>query len=1129
MGTLLLVGVPGLCPVPAYAQVLAHTPTSTYAQSQGSVIHLRDALLKLRELYKVDILFEEKQVENFNIDARVIDNNLSIERNLDLLLRPSGLVYKKTSKNAFLIVAPRKDKKATTSEKSASATGTSFEGNTSNAVINVSKVNVSAREAQVVKISGRVTDENNGGIPGVSVVLKGTTTGTVTDIEGKYALNVPDENAQTGVLVFSAIGYVTEELPLKGQTELNLKMLSDIKALAEVVVVGYGKQQKKDLTGVVTAVDSKSFNKGAIASADQLIVGKVAGVQITSNNGGEPGGQSSIRIRGGTSITASNEPLYVIDGVPIDNSAIDPGGFSSGRNPLNFLNPNDIESFTVLKDASAAAIYGSRGANGVIIITTKKGSGGLQPSVSYDGWYSIGQIAKSPDLLNADEFRKAVSDKEPGKLSELKNANTNWVDEVTQQAIGSSHSLTFMGGTDKLNYRASIGRQDQDGIMHNTNMKRTNLAFSYGHRLLNDKLNVNANIKLAHTADQFAPGIGNSISFAPTQPIRDANSPWAGYWEWDNVLAPKNPVAEMNLRKEVGKNLRGIGNIQLDYQLPFVKGLSANLNLGFDASGGNRKLFMPNNLRSQFSNKGEVRVESFLRTSILMESYLNYKKDLKGIFSKIDVTAGYSYQDFSAEYPGYRAWELTSNFLEFNSTAAAKQNQTFNSVEESRLISFFGRANYSFKDKYLLTLTVRQDGSARFGPSYRWATFPSAAFAWRVIDEPFMGSIRNVLSDLKFRVGYGLVGSQEIGNYRYFRTYTYGDNLSQYQLGDTFYTTIRPNGVDPNLKWEETSSWNIGADYGFLNGRITGSIEYYYKQTKDLLFEVTVPAGSNLTNIVLTNIGKVENKGLEFAVDAHVISKPKFNWTVGFNLALNQNQILGLDRLNDPNFKGYEVGGISGGTGNKVQLLKVGQVVNAFYVYEQKMDANGKPLVDGVDHNEDEKIDLADMYADTNNDGVVNPDDRRAYQSPAPKAILGFTSQLTFHSFDLNFTLRSNLGNYVYNNVASNTGFYNRLNDVPQNMTRSVLETNFRQAQYFSDYYVENASFLRMDNISLGYTVKPLSSKLKLRVYGTIQNAFVLTNYSGLDPEVGGKVTQGIDNNLYPRARTYTFGLNVTF
>lgn len=972
-------------------------------------------------------------------------------------------------------------------------------------------------------LTGKVTDaQTSEPLIGANIVVVGTSLGTATDLEGNYTLEIPAGATQ---LVVSYTGYDEARVSIGTGNQLDISLTPGA-ALEEVVVIGYGTTRKSDATGAVNAIASKDFNRGAIVSPDQLITGKVAGVQITTNSG-EPGGQSSVRIRGGTSVNASNEPLYVIDGVPIDNAPHNPGGFSSGRNPLNFLNPNDIETFTVLKDASATAIYGSRGANGVILITTKKGKAGERSRLTYDGYYTTAELAGSPDVFNAADFRNVVTYIAPSRLENLGTDNTNWFDEVTQTATGYSHNLSFTGGAEKMGYRLSVGHQDLKGVIRASETERTNFSLNYNHTLLNDRLNINANIKGSFTKDQYDPGVvGSASTFDPTQKIYDpTNTALGGYFEYGLAQAPRNPVSAVEQIQDFGKSFRNIGSIEFDYKLTdWIPGLSAKLNLGYDVNNGERKRFQPTtyNRPPVSAITGEIRNENFTRTNLLMDAYLNYNRTF-GIDHRIDFTAGYSYQDFRNEYPSFRAYNLSTDIYGFNSTAPAANFENNNSVVENRLISFFGRANYTFADKYLLTVTVRRDGSTRFGPNNRWGTFPSAALGWRILQEGFAESLSNLFSDLKLRLGYGITGNQDIRDFGYLPTYSLSDARARYQFGDIFVTTARPNGYDPNLKWEETSSYNLGLDFGFLKGRINGTIDYYYKKTDDLLFTVAVPAGTNLTDRVLTNIGEVENQGIELSLNAFILDKGDFSWNVSFNAARNTNKILAIDQVST---SGIQTGGIAGGVGNNIQILQVGQPVNAFYVFQQKYGTDGNPLSDGVDNNEDGKIDLSDMYEDVNKDGAVNDFDRRPFEKPAPDIILGIGSQLNYKGFDLYFTLRGNVGNYVYNNNASNYGYYNRIAErfgFVNNANTSVLVTNFKNPQYFSDYYIEKASFLRVDNITLGYTLNQAAKNRSLRLYVTAQNPFVFTKYTGLDPEVGS----GIDNNPYPRSRAYIFGVSL--
>lgn len=974
------------------------------------------------------------------------------------------------------------------------------------------------------QISGRVTDAENGeALIGASIAVKGAPAGAVTDYDGRYTLRLPEGATE---LRFTYTGYAEQTLVIGASNVIDVQLLPGAE-LDEVVVIGYGTVKKSDATGSVGAITSEDFNGGPIVSPEQLIAGKIAGVQITSNSG-EPGGGISIRIRGGTSVNASNEPLFVIDGVPIDNE-----GTAAGRNPLNFLNASDIESYTVLKDASAAAIYGSRGANGVIIITTKKGKKGSPGRLTYDGYYTTSSFTGKPNVLTADEFRNVVTFTAPNRLEKLGTASTDWFDEITQTAVGQNHSLAFTGGSENIAYRASVGYQKQEGVLKGSQTERTSIGFNYSHSMLENRLNINANIRGAFTKDLFDQGqIGAAWFFDPTQPVYDAdNRAFAGFWEYGVGLAPRNPVSTYMQIKDIGRSFRNLGNIEAEYKFDrLVPGLSAKVNLGYDVMNGKKRRFVPTtyNNTAVTNYTGEVYFENPNRTSQLLETYLTYDKGF-GDNHHLNLLAGYSWQDWDEEYPSFRAYNLTSDIFGFNSTAPAQNFEADNFIVENRLISFFGRGTYSLMDKYLLTVTVRRDGSSRFGKTNRWGTFPSAAFAWRIMQEEFAGGLRSVLSDLKLRIGYGVTGNQEIGDYRYIPTYTFSDTKSRYQFGyqngdPVYISTVRPNGYDAGLKWEETATTNIGIDFGILDGRINGSLEYYIKKTSDLLFTVNIPAGTNLTDRILTNIGELENKGIELTLDAWLVKNSTFSWNIGFNAAKNKNKVLAIDQVSD---QGVLTGRISGGVGNFIQILQVGQPVNAFYVFEAKLDAAGKPLIDGIDHNDDGKIDLGDMYQDLNGDGKVSDLDKRPFKKPAPDYIIGASTQVSFKGFDLAMTLRGGIGNYVYNNNASTGGYFNVVDErgdiFLNNMHTSALVTGFQGPQYFSDYYVEKGSFLRIDNVTLGYTVPKMPGRSSLRLYATAQNPFLFTKYSGIDPEV----PSGIDNNLYPRSRAFVVGMSL--
>ena len=984
--------------------------------------------------------------------------------------------------------------------------------------------------AQTGRISGSVTSADGARpIVGAQVVVSGTTTGAVTRDDGRYSITV-----QPGTYTVRAIrlGFAPDSVTgvavtAGGEATANFSLQTSAAVLGNVVIVGYGSQEARDRTGVVATVDSSQFNTGRVVSPEQLITAKVAGVQIISDN--EPGAAINIRIRGGTSVTSSSEPLFVLDGVPLPVGAGSNATFAApqvkdGRNPLNFLNPADIASVTVLKDASATAIYGSRGANGVVLITTKSGAAGTQ--VTYSGSVSSSVVAREADLLDATQYRAAVTTYAAENVSKLGAANTNWRDAIQRSALGQDHLLALAGGRDDLHYRLSLGYLDQDGVIEGTNAQRTSLALSYGDQVLGKRLDVSVNLKGSRTNDRFTPTgvLGAATSFAPTQPIRAASG---GYFQWSDQLGANNPLSDLALVRDDGRLDRSVGNIETKYTLPWVQGLAATARLGYDYARAERSNFTPSTAQGQVETSGGG---SFSRntptmTNTLLELFGNFNRRLEGFRSNIDLTGGYTYEQSIYDSTRVLATGLSTDLLGENGIPGAKSQQTFYDSQESRLVSFFGRANWSLMDKYLFTGSVRRDGSSRFGPGKQWGVFPAAAFGWRVIDEPFMKNV-GWLNDLKFRLSWGLNGNQEFSNYLAYSTYTVSTALAQVQFGNDFITTLRPSAVDRDIKWEETASTNVGLDLGFLNGRLTSSVDYYIKKTDDLIFNVPVAAGTNLSNFVTTNIGSMENRGVELALNGRVIdgANGAFTWDASFNAARNTNK---LTRINAGSTGGEQVlvGAIDGGVGSNIAVLKPGYPINSFLVYQHKKDANGKPLY--ADTNGDKNIDEKDLYVDLNGDGNVNQDDRRPFQSPAPDWILGASSQMSWRSFDASFTARAYLGNYVYNNIASNLGHYSALKGAaPGNLDASVLKYGFVNPQYFSDVYVEDASFLRLDNITVGYRVPKIRGLQQMRVYGTIQNVFTLTDYSGIDPTAG---VNGIDRNIYPQSRTFTTGFTVGF
>ena len=959
-------------------------------------------------------------------------------------------------------------------------------------------------------ISGHVTDDaTHQPLAGVAVTIGSR--GALTQSDGAYRITgVP---AGTDTVRARMLGYAPAKHAVTvaaGESAVvDFALTPQATSLAQVVVVGYGQQQAGNITGAVTQVTSSQFNTGRIISPQDLIQSKVAGVQVIDNN--EPGGGLSIRIRGATSINASSDPLFVVDGMPVGTGA--GGGLSGGRDPLNFLDPSDIESITVLKDASAAAIYGANAANGVVLITTKSGHGG--PRVQYSGSFSSSSVTRLPSMLNAAQFRTAVQQYAPQNLGQLGSANTNWFDLVDRTAFGQQHDVTVSGSGQENSYRLTVGYLNQNGILKGTTTERASLGFAYDQRLLNDHLRVRTNLQGARSYDQFTPGgvLSNAAQMGPTQPVMDPTTT-TGYYNWpgNTLQSADNPVEILNLAAQKGTTYRSVGNLRAGYTMPFLEGLTANVNLGYDITRVTQQTFNPSVLHNE-TKSGEYGLDYRADPSQLntvLESYLNYNAPLGIVPGTIDATAGYSWSQSHAEYPSYTGTNLSTDLLSTNGFPTAQNVTNFLDVQDSRLISFFGRLNYNLNDRYLVAASLRRDGSSRFGPSNQWGTFPSVAVAWRISNEAFMRRFSS-LSDLKLRASWAKTGNQAFANYQQYTSFLVGGSQAQVQFGNGFFNTIRPSAVDPNIKWEATRSYDVGLDWGFLNQRISGTIDWYTKNTSDLIFTVPVAAGTNLSNYLTTNIGSMKNTGVEFSLSAQVLQggRHHLGYTADFTAAHNSNELTSINP-----FAGAAqqilTGLVAGGVGTYIQVLTPGQPINSFFVYKQQY-ANGKPVEGG--------------YVDLNGDGIINVADRRPFHDPAPKWILGHTSYLTYNNFDLSFTLRAYLGNYVYNNVASNLGDYQELSRAsPYNLQSSVLKTGFQTPQYLSDYYVESAAFLRMDNITLGYQFHYQTQPMRLFV--AVQNAFTITGYTGVDPTAG---INGLDNNIYPRSRTVTGGLSVQF
>ncbi len=964
--------------------------------------------------------------------------------------------------------------------------------------------------AQTGSITGRVlTADDSRPIAAAQIQVRGAG-GAITGDDGRYSVRV---EPGTYTVRVSRIGFSPDSVTgvvvtAGGTTTADFQLRISTTVLEGLVVTGYGTREARDITGGVATVSTEEFNVGRVISPEQLIAAKVPGVQVIDT--GEPGGGISVRIRGGTSVNASNEPLIVVDGVPLPNG----GGVTVGRNALSFLNPQDIENVTVLKDASAAAIYGASGANGVIIITTKSGTR-TGSQVEYSTSYSSSQITREAQMLNATQFRSLVEEYAPHRAATLGTANTNWRDLVQRSAGGIEHHISVSNARDDMTYRLALGYLDQDGVLVGTGARRLTASAAYSDRFFDDRLSVRGNVRGSRGDDRFTPGgaLGSALEFGPTQPIRLESG---AFYEYEWILAPTNPMSQLSLISDRGVTYRSVGNLMGEYQVPFLEGLKATLNLGYDVAKAERTQFEPSTLKSQSVTGGTFFRNSPSQTNTLLDLYGTYTRQLLQLESEIDFTAGYSYGYSAGDYPRFRAQGLTSDLLGPSGIPTATLQQNFLDVDESKLVSFFGRVNYTLRDRYLFALSVRRDGSSKFGPDNQWGTFPAAAVGWRVIDEPFMNS--DLFSDLKLRVSWGVTGNQSIGNYLAFPTYLIGDAQSQVQFGDEFVATIRPSAVDPNIKWEETTSYNIGLDFGILRNRISGALDYYQKRTEDLIFTVNIPAGTNLSNRVTTNIGTMENRGFELSLNAAIMEGTgrSLSWLASFNAATNDNKLVRVNPYGGG--ERIEVGGIAGGVGSNIQVITPGHPVNSFFVYRHKRDANGRPINTGSD---------LDMYEDLDGDGAIGFGDRRPYKSPQPKWMLGHTSLFRYGSFDGSFTLQAHLGNHVYNNVASNYGHLSALSDdAPRNRHVSVLEYGFDDPQYFSEVYVEDASFLRMDNVTVGYTFRNMPAARQMRVFGTIQNAFITTRYSGVDPLAG---VNGIDFNVYPRSRTFTIGLSAGF
>ncbi|MFI3240050.1 MAG: TonB-dependent receptor [Bacteroidales bacterium] len=1003
--------------------------------------------------------------------------------------------------------------------------------------------------AQEITIKGIVRGTAEEPLIGASVMVKDNpTVGTITDFSGEYQLKVESD----ATIVVSYVGYTAQDVAVNGQSEINVTLDEGAIKLDEVVAIGYGTIKKEDATGAVSMIKPSEIQAGISTSAQDLLVGKTPGLVVTTS-GGQPEGGATIRIRGGSSLSASNDPLFVIDGVPLDNNSV-----QGMANPLSMIAPDNIETMTVLKDASATAIFGSRASNGVIIVTTKKGTAG-KPQINVSANMQINTAAKKWSVLDADEYSALIIDyhgADSEAAAALGSYNTDWQDEIYRNTISTDVNVSIGGTAGNLPYRVAANYTKNNGILVGSSMERATLGFNLTPKFFNDHLSVAANAKGYYIHNTFSDtgAIGAAIGSDPTRSVMtdypmsegSAGVIYNGYTSWlnagtMNTNSTQNALSLLEDKDNQATVLRSNGNLQLDYALHFLPALHFNLNLGYDISRSDEYSDVAQNSVTAWRNTAKDGAATHYevyqdKTNTLLDFYMNYKEDFNFLESNIDATAGYSWQKFvssggnnGTEYTSVGYNPVTSSngvyTLTINDSTTDRIGTTYTEdpstndwATQLQLISFFGRVNYSILNKYLITATMRADATSRFSAENRWGMFPSVALAWKVTEEPFMESVKGVMNDLKFRASWGITGQQDIGSYfPYMAVYTVSTQGSYYYSLDgsgDFISTLYPEGYDANIKWEETTTWNGGLDFGFLNNRITASIDYYYRVTDDLLSYVPVAPGSTTTNYLDLNVGSLENKGIEFAIDTKPVVTKDLTWSLGYNISYNENLITKLN--NTDNEDTYiATGSISGGTGSTVQAHKVGYPAYTFYLYEQVYDADGFPI-EGV-------------YVDQNGDGVINTDDKVMNHSSTPDITMALNTSLNYKNWDFSMSFRANIGNYVYNDVLSS---YSTLSTTYQNTNL----TNLIKSDYYfeggtsslgqSDYYLENASFVKCDNITLGYSWQNLTSKnIRLRVYGAVQNPFTITGYSGLDPEV----YSGIDDDVYATPVTYTIGLVASF
>ncbi len=955
-------------------------------------------------------------------------------------------------------------------------------------------------------ITGVVTDESGSTLPGVSIIVAGTTVGTISNFDGNFSISV-DADATT--LQFSFIGFETQDVILDSQSHYKVKLKSDIQQIEDVVVVGYGVQRKSDLTGSITSIDSKNFNSGLVSSPEQLISGKVSGVQIMSNSGSPTSG-STIRIRGGASLNASNDPLIVLDGVPLEN-----GGISGNSgNFLSLINPSDIENMTILKDAASTAIYGSRASNGVILITTKKGTATKGIKVDFSTTNSIQTKTETPDMLSRSQFIDVINSRGSAEQRNLLGtANTNWEDKIYQPAFGTDNNLSI---STRLNastpLRFSLGYYNQDGILKTDNAERYTANLSVAPSLLSDHLKLNLNAKASHNNNTFANtnAIWAATTFNPTVPVYSGNSAFGGYNEAiDNAGLPvnggvRNPLGLLKQYDSTSEIDRLVGNIDMDYKIHFLPDLRFHTTLGYDYAEGKGDVYIPAEAASYSTTFGrDYSYGPQKNTNRLLTSYFNYTKYFDAIRSNVEAIVGYDYQYWKSISPAYS---------EYN-TLGEVQTSSAPSDQRHVMISYYARLNYSFNSKYLLSASMRKDGTSRFNDDNRWGNFPSVALAWRINEENFLKD-SGILSNLKLKVSYGITGQQEgIGNYNYLPVYTLSQEGAQVQFGNQWYNTYRPEAYVSDLKWETTKSWNTGIEFGFLNERITGSVDYYNRKTEDLLAVVPSAAGTNFDKTILTNVGNVDSHGVEVVLAATPIKTKDLTWDMSLNVSYQSSKVKNLSLVKG----GSTTNTLVGPTIDSYyyQVLSEGYEPYMFYLLHQLYDPETGRPIEGA-------------YADLNGDGEINSSDLYRYHSPAPDYIMGFSTSVNYKKWTFSTNLRANIGNYVFNGTAMNAGAWSTVSYNSyqlNNLSSSYLKTGFNNRQYQSDYYVENASFLKMDNLMVGYNFGKLWDMFNLNANAMVQNVFTITKYSGSDPEV----PNGMDLSFYPRPRIFSISLGLNF